>query len=135
MVSRAIHPFPRYPKPAWESRLSIRPFFCQCVFRRRRRTRTTKRFRCFFSQNKQTRLECNISLFGKDSRLFLATSFFPTYLGCGKKYCVSNTIFCEPKSCENGTNKNMLSPFRKCASVPKQHVCLFLRARHLKRLY
>ena len=41
VVSRTIHPFPRCPKPAWESRLSKLAFWCQCVFRRRRRTRLT----------------------------------------------------------------------------------------------
>ncbi len=41
VVPRTIHPFPRCPKPARESRLSKLAFYCQCVFRRRRRTRPT----------------------------------------------------------------------------------------------
>ena len=40
-VTKNIHPFPRRPKPARESRLSKLAFSCQCVFRHRRRTRPT----------------------------------------------------------------------------------------------
>ena len=38
VVPRTIHPFPGCPKPVRESRLS-KLAYCQCVFRRRRRTR------------------------------------------------------------------------------------------------
>ena len=43
MVSRTMHPFPRCPKPARESRLSKLAYYCQCVFRHRRRTRLISR--------------------------------------------------------------------------------------------
>ena len=46
VVPRTIHPFPRCLKPARESRLSKLAYCCQCVFRRRRRTRTTKKTDC-----------------------------------------------------------------------------------------
>ncbi len=41
LVLRTIHPFPRCLKPARESRLVKLAYCCQCVFRRRLRTRTT----------------------------------------------------------------------------------------------
>ena len=43
VVSRIIHPFPRYPKSARERRLSKLAQLCQCAIRRRRRTRNTKK--------------------------------------------------------------------------------------------
>ena len=39
VVPRTIHPFPRCPKPARDSRLSKLVVYYPCVFRRRRRTR------------------------------------------------------------------------------------------------
>ena len=41
-MPRTIHPFPRCPKPARESRLSKLVSYYQCVFRRRRRIRKTE---------------------------------------------------------------------------------------------
>ena len=43
MLPRTIHPLPRCPKPAQKSRLSKLAYYCQCVFRRRRRNTTNTR--------------------------------------------------------------------------------------------
>ncbi len=59
VVSRTIHPFPRCPKPARESRLLKLAYHCQYIFRRRRRTRNNN----LDDSCQSSRNTCFVSLF------------------------------------------------------------------------
>ncbi len=122
VVSRTIHPFPRCPDAARESRQSKLVIYFQCVLRRRRRTRsTTTKFQCirFHPKSLFCKVGCSSFMLHDLCPFHLNITYIDTYVGhivLDTKCRVHRWI----------TTKILMHKFKRCCQhLCRLHTCLY----------